>query len=199
MFKKILIYSILSILLITGLNAKDIDERFAIGSGAFQINLVDGDIPVLPGVDFRYWMKKGIGIQTTIAYTSRTPNKDADREYNDTETRIMFDFNLLYQVSKGEHVNLNLIFGTGLTRINNLSKDKDVNRTDFRVIIGFAPEIFIYDNFSLEVSGGLSMNFYGDTDYPDSYYEYDDSHTTVTLAGNPAFGIFGLGFHYYFN
>lgn len=184
---------------ISGADAKDFDGNFAIGTGMFHFDSQGEFVSLLPGIDFRFWSAGNVGFQGTLGYFSQSADKDADKPYNKTESHLLFDFNLLFNPSKGEHVNLNIILGAGVVTRKNLGNREDRNRTDSWITFGFAPEVFIYDNLSLETSAGLNINFYGDTKDESEYYkDWNDSHSSVLIGGTPALGFLGAGFHYYF-
>jgi len=184
---------------ISGADAKDLGGRTAIGTGMFHFDPEGEFASLLPGIDFRFWSGGGVGFQGTLGYLSQSAEKDDEKPYDKTESHLLMDFNFLFNPSKGEHVNLNIILGAGVIVRKNLGNRDERNRTDSWITFGFAPEVFIYDNLSLETTAGLYINFYGDTKEESEYYEdRNDSYSSVLIGGVPALGFMGAGFHYYF-
>jgi hypothetical protein len=197
---------LLIVMLVTGnAYAEDVSGSTALGVGTYHFDVSDEFVPLLPGIDFRLWLTENVGLQGSLSYVALSAEADEEDPYDATETHLGLDGNLLIKASSGESVNLNLIIGMGLLLHSNMENRNGHNRSDFKLTFGFAPEVFIYPNLSLEVNAGLFLTFYGDTekdtyDYLNDEYsnKYDDSHSAIMFGGTPALGFMGMGFHYYF-
>ena len=184
---------LLSLFIVCPIHSKN-DRKIALGCEMYRIESFSGDF--FPTIDVRYWIKEQMGIQANFLYASISAESGWDSPLNATERQIFFGAEFLYIASKGETVNLNLNFGLGFNFHRNIGNFDDRNRTDTILQIGFSPEAFIFDNFSLEVSAGLSAIFYGETEVEGT--GADDDYSVTTIIGTPVLSMLGFGFHYYF-
>lgn len=173
MFKKATIALVCALLLLPTLaSAKDMAGKFGLG---YYLS----DAPV--GV--RYWVTPKVGLDVGVGFEM----KDLGAK---SATSYWFDLGIPYIVVGTERANLfvrvgavigildDRVYGTGL---------QDKTWTDVNVSLAPGAEVFVGENFSLEASHGIGVEFKS----PPT----GDSLTNVKTFGN---GISSLGFHFYF-
>jgi hypothetical protein len=114
----------------------------------------------------------------------------------ETDDKAMFDLyagcRFVKVFADGKKVRLN-IFAGGILESKG-SRDDPGGQTNFYAIAGFAPELFIARNFSLETTAGAQMALIGD----DAATAGNDGRITLGTYGNNINFNAGIAFHCYF-
>ncbi len=192
---KMLLVLLLILTMTFSVYSKDVGKKLALGCGMYSVNSLNGSFTP-PAIGVRYWILSKIGAQLNFGYASVSAPSGAVDPENETESQFFIGLQGLYLLSQGDKVNLNANLSLGFNMWNNIDNMADTARTDTILKIGFSPEIFIYDNFALEVYLGLTAIMYGETTFEGE--GYDDDYSVTTFGGTPILSMLGLGFHYYF-
>ena len=197
MIKKFISGLIITILLflfvVPTIYSKDKAKKMALGCEMYGMDLLGGGLPT---IDMRYWLTEQIGLQANFSYASTSAESGRESPFDATERQFFMMAKFLYNISEGEKVNLNLVFGLGFNFLSNIGNVDDYGRTDTILKLGFSPEVLIFDNFSVEVFAGLSSVFYGESKFDGEGAE--DGYSVLSISGTPILSMLGLGFHYYF-
>jgi hypothetical protein len=147
----------------------------------------------LNGLSARMVMASGIGVQGIVGLNFESPKSSLKGSGMDLNIGV----NVFKSCWKADKVNVNGFAGVQIMMKTPEIKDAD-SQTNFAVMAGFEPEIFLLGNLSVSTKFGLQVQIIGDT--------WDGAGKTVKDSGSTIFGTFGqrisivdgVSFNWYF-
>ncbi|MDP2982441.1 MAG: hypothetical protein Q8O92_03830 [Candidatus Latescibacter sp.] len=179
--KKILLIAVASLFVSTAVFA-DTPTNMAVGYDA-----------VLNGISARMITSSGIGVQGIVGLNFETPKASGAGSGMD----LNLGANVFKCMWKADKVNLNCFAGVVIMMKKPEIKDADT-KTNFAVMVGGEPEIFLLSNLSVSTKFGVQIQINGDN--------LDGAGKTVKDSGSTVFGTFGdkvsivegVSFNWYF-
>jgi len=178
--KKILLIAVASLFVSTAVFA-DTPTNMAVGYDA-----------VLNGISARMITSSGIGVQGIVGLNFVSPKASGAGSGMD----LNLGANVFKCIWKADKVNLNGFAGVEIMMSKPAIKDADT-QTNFAVMVGGEPEIFLLSNLSVSTKFGLQIQINGDNLV---------GGKTVKDSGSTVFGTFGqrvsivdgVSFNWYF-
>ncbi|RJO71493.1 MAG: hypothetical protein C4523_03965 [Myxococcales bacterium] len=176
--------------------AKDVAGRFGLGldNTMTAATLAGGAIPASPnslnaptlGLSLKYWIDNDWAIAGVLGFLYAT-GEATQNVYNDDGGIWAFslDFKGIYNFVKGDKANLGAFATLHMRKESvTLKRPEGPYHSDFgfAFALGFTPEVFLTDDFALNVEFGLNLRF--------------QQGVAFGISGDNLLG--GFGFHYYF-
>lgn len=133
---------------------------------------------VLNGLSARVITSSGIGVQGIIGLNVVSPKASG----TSTGMDLNLGLNVFKSCWKADKVNLNGFAGVQMMMSKPTIKDAD-SQTNFAIMAGAEPEIFLLSNLSVSTKFGLQIQLNGDT--------LNAAGKTVKDTGGTSFGTFG--------
>lgn len=143
------------------------------------------------GISLKKWVSDDWGWQGILGLNFETAGSGAVAPNDETDVDYDLAFRLFKSKDVAEKVKLNCFAGIHLE--HNGSNTKDVGQTNFHIEAGLSPEIFLFENLSVETSMGVRLSMCGETfkDAEDDFVEFGTFGAGVSIVD-------GLCFNYYF-
>jgi hypothetical protein len=148
----------------------------------------------LNGLSLRLMTASGIGVQGIVGLNVTSPKASGAGSGMD----LNIGANVFKCIWKADKVNLNGFVGVELMMAKPPIKSAD-SQTDFAVMAGAEPEIFLLSNLSVSTKFGVQVQINGDTVSPATGKKIKDSGSTVFgTFGNRISIVDGVSFNWYF-
>jgi hypothetical protein len=148
---------------------------------------------VLNGLSARFIAASGIGVQGIIGLNVLSPNASG----TSTGMDLNLGLNVFKSVWKADKVNLNGFGGVEVT-ISQPAKNNADTQTNYAVMAGFEPEIFLLSNLSVSTKFGLQIRINGDELGANGKSLNDTGSTVYGTFGQRVSIVDGVSFNWYF-
>jgi len=146
---------------------------------------------IVNGISFKKFVSKDLGFQGILGFGYESAPSNSVSPNNETSLDYSLAARVIMPKDITEKIKLNCFGGIALNHTG--SHTKDVGQTNLYIESGLSPEIFLFNNLSVETSLGIRLGFIGET--ADGV---DNGYTSLRTFGAGVSIVDGVSFHYYF-